>query len=548
MSQCLVLRGGRVHDPANHIDGQVKDIYIENGRVVAVCSEPRQAKEVNVSGMVVMPGGVDVHCHIAGPAVNRARRLLPEQAMGDVVPANRSLRSGGGGIVPSTCVTGYRYSALGYTTAIEAAIAATGARQAHFELCATPNLDRGFLLLLANHEQVLETLVRGNQSELVDLVAALLHRTGAYGIKVVNPGCVAAWQRHGGDPRSVSSIDDALGSATLTPRKILTRLAEAADALQLPHPVHVHANQLGVPGNIDITLATLEALQGRRHHLTHVQFHAYGQEQGAITSAAARLMEYINAHPETTCDVGQVMFGSALTVTEDSPLEYLLWQLTGQRWVNLDIELESGCGMLPFEFKDKSTLHAWQWAIGMELFLLADDPWRVALSTDHPNGASFLAYPRIIATLMDEAFRKEELKRLPKAVLERTLLRDLQREYTLSEIAIITRAGPARILGLKQKGHLGVGADADITVYAPQQNKEQMFASPRLVIKSGEILVQEGQLRTSVAGETLACTAPLEKSAEQRLRMWFAQKGSYDYSQFGVTSGHRERLIHIANR
>ena len=32
-------------------------------------------------------------------------------------------------------------------------------------------------------------------------------------------------------------------------------------------------------------------------------------------------------------------------------------------------------------------------------------------------------------------------------------------------ICIITRAGPAKCLGLKDKGHLGVGADADVTVY-----------------------------------------------------------------------------------
>ena len=64
------------------------------------------------------------------------------------------------------------------------------------------------------------------------------------------------------------------------------------------------------------------------------------------------------------------------------------------------------------------------------------------------------------------------------------LLDDLDREYTLDEIAIITRAGPARLLGLRDKGHLGVGADADVTIYDDRADREEMFATPRYVIKA----------------------------------------------------------------
>jgi formylmethanofuran dehydrogenase subunit A len=532
MSRRLLLHGGRVYDPANSVDGEVRDVYLEDGKVVAAFDRAPEVTRLDVSGMVVMPGGVDMHCHIAGPTINRARRLLPEE-----VQDERR------GLIHSTYNTGLRYAALGYTTAVEAAVSASGARQAHFELEATPNLDRGLLLLLGNHEQVLETLVAQDTSKLQDLVAALLHKTGAWGIKIVNPGCVANWQRHGGDPKAVASIDHTIGSTSLTPRQILVSLAGAAEQHNLPHAVHIHANRLGMPGNVAVTLQTMQALQGRLHHLTHLQFHAYGDEQSFITSASDQLMSYINTHPEVTCDVGQVMFGPSLTVTEDSPLEYLLWQLTGRRWVNLDVELESGCGMMPFEFKETVTLHALQWAIGIELFLLAQDPWRVVLSTDHPNGASFLAYPRIIATLMDEPFRKEEMKRLPEGIRDRTLLKDLRREYSLSEIAIITRAGPARILGMRNKGHLGPGADADVTVYVEQANKEAMFSSPRFVIKGGEIVVREGQLQRPVPGKTLACNTPLEASGEALLRKWFTEKGSYAYEQFGISLRHAQTLV-----
>ena len=173
-------------------------------------------------------------------------------------------------------------------------------------------------------------------------------------------------------------------------------------------------------------------------------------------------------------------------MTADAPLAYLLRKINKNKWVNADTECESGCGIVPFAYQEHIYMHALQWAIGLELFLLSKDPWRVILSTDHPNGGSFMSYPRLIKLLMDKSFRDDEIKRANQKAIDQTTLRELDREYTLNEIAIITRAGPARALGLQQhKGHLGVNADADITIYDDIEDKEMMFNAPRYVIKSG---------------------------------------------------------------
>ena len=118
-----------------------------------------------------------------------------------------------------------------------------------------------------------------------------------------------------------------------------------------------------------------------------------------------------------------------------------------------------------------------QWAVGLELLLLSADPWRLVLSTDHPNGGTFLSYPRLIRLLMDRAYRDEQIARLkPEAVRGTALADGLTREYSLYEIAIVTRAAPARLLGLGTKGHLGPGADADVAIYAPDADVETMFS------------------------------------------------------------------------
>jgi len=536
----LRLTSGTVYDPANGVDGVVRDVCIEAGRIVAEL--PAGAPRLDVRGMVVMPGGVDIHAHVAGSSVTHARRLLAEEHAADPVPAPRladgpSPRAGSGGTVPSTFATGYRYAGLGYTTVMEAAVAPLAARQAHAELDDTPLIDSGFYVLLGNDDYLLRQLAARETARARDYAGWLLGVTRAYAIKIVNPGGVAAWKGGGADgSRNVSGLDEAVGSSAVTPRKILETLAGAAQALALPHPVHIHCNNLGQPGNAATTLESMRALAGRRAHFTHLQFHSYGGERGKPWKSRANdVIEYVNGHPEVSVDVGQVMFGPATTVTADGPVEHLLYASSGRKWVNVDIELETGCGIVPYSYREKAAVAALQWAVGLELFLLAKDPWRVVLSTDHPNGGTFLQYPELIRLLMDRAYRDERLKAVNQKLLTGSALLDgLAREYTLGEIAIVTRAGPARLLGLPQKGHLGPGADADVTVYAPDADRAKMFAAPRHVIKGGTLVVAEGQLRRAPAAARLAVRPDYDPAVKSDVQRFFDDYASVAFENYGA--------------
>jgi len=534
----LRISGGTVYDPANGVDGEVRDVCIEGERIVAEL--PSNVPRLDARGMIVMPGGVDIHAHIAGSSVNQGRRLLPEQHATDPVPAPRladgaTARSGTAGTIPSTFTTGYRYAGLGYTTVMEAAVAPLAARHAHAELDDTPIIDAGCFVLLGNDDYLLRQLAAGELARARQYVAWLLGATRAYAIKVVNPGGIARW-KSGGTERDVRGIDDPVGSSSVTPRKILEVLAGVANTLELPHPVHIHCNNLGQAGNVATTLQTMQALAGQRAHFTHLQFHSYGGERGKGWKSAARdVIEHVNAHPGISADVGQVMFGPATTLTADAPVEHLLYASTGRKWVNVDIELETGCGIVPYAYREQAAVAALQWAVGLELFLLARDPWRVVLSTDHPNGGSFLSYPQLIRLLMDRTYRDEQLKRVNQKLLAGSALLDgLAREYTLSEIAIVTRAGPARLLGLKSKGHLGAGADADVTIYKDHPDRAQMFATPRHVIKGGTIVVEEGQLRRAPPGRRLAVRPEYDAAVTKDLKRFFQDYACVSFENYGA--------------
>jgi len=532
------IAGGYVYDPLNGVDGQVQDIWVQDGRVVpAPAVGIRADRTLDAAGYVVMPGGVDMHCHIAGPKVNMGRKMRPEEKrQGEVIPRTLTTHSGTLGSVPSTFATGFKYIGLGYTSAFDAAVPPLAARHAHEEFADTPAIDKGFYVLMGNNHFMMKSIAEENPKQLKAFIAWLLGATKAYAPKLVNPGGVEVWKHH--PAGNVDTIDQIVDHYEVTPRQIISEVALAANELGLPHPVHIHCNNLGMPGNWNTTLNTMDALNGFKGHLTHIQFHSYGGGDGSeesFCSKTTELADYINTHDNLTVDVGQVMFGETTSMTGDGPLGYFLHNVYGGKWLSVDTEMESGCGIAPIKYRNKSLIHALQWAIGLEWYLLVEDPWRVVMSTDHPNGGSFMAYPQIIRLLMDSTYRNDVLRSVHPDVMSRCVLGDIDREYTLNEICIITRAGPAKILGLKHKGHLGVGADADITIYSPHENKEVMFEMPRYVIKSGEILIDECELKQQTFGKTLHVAPAYDVEVEADIADWFEQYYTVQFRNYPIS-------------
>jgi formylmethanofuran dehydrogenase subunit A len=109
-----------------------------------------------------------------------------------------------------------------------------------------------------------------------------------------------------------------------------------------------------------------------------------------------------------------------------------------------------------------------------------------------------------MALLGDAAFRRAAFERIHPVVRKRSPLVHLDREYSLQDLCIVTRAAPARIAGLAQKGHLGPGADADVTLYRPDRDLARMFSLPAKVFKGGRLVAEDGHLRSEAAGQTLA--------------------------------------------
>ncbi|MEM3550235.1 MAG: formylmethanofuran dehydrogenase subunit A [Candidatus Bathyarchaeia archaeon] len=511
----LLIKNGFVYDPINGVEGEKLDIAVKDGKIVEKVNEQR-AKKIDASGMVIMPGGVDIHSHIAGGKVNSGRLLRPEDHFKDFERKTHVTRSGVGYSIPSTFTTGYRYSRMGYTTVMDPAMPPLEAKHTHEELSDTPIIDKASYPLLGDWWFVLEHIRDGKIEECARHVAWMITTTKGYAIKLVNPGGLEAWGFGG----NVKDIDDQVPHFGVTPREIIRGLCKVNRLLNLPHTIHVHTNNLGKPGNYVTAIETMDcvrdlASEGKPAiHITHCQFCAFkGDDWRTFESGAEEIAKYVNGHPHVTMDMGQVIFTDTTTMTADGPFQYILYNLSGNKWVNHDVETETSAGIVPFHYHRKSYVHATQWCIGLELALLIKDPWRILMTTDHPNGGPFIAYPKIISWLMSKRARETTLKKINEKARSRTLLSTLNRELSFYEIAIVTRAGQARALGLKEKGHLGVGADADIAIYNLNPEKlnpskqykaiQKAFERAAYTIKSGEIVVRDGEVLRHMDGATL---------------------------------------------
>ncbi|MFW9984361.1 MAG: formylmethanofuran dehydrogenase subunit A, partial [Candidatus Odinarchaeota archaeon] len=408
-SRNILIKNGFVVDPKQKIR-EIKDIAIQDGKIVESV-DPGAAEVIDAEGRMVVAGGVEIHAHLATPKVDSGRVLRCDQSRMDPYTYSDICRAGVWASVPPTFMTGYKYSQMGYTFVTEAATAGLVARHTHEELGEIQPHDKIMFPLFGNYQLVMDYAREKEYDKLAAFVAWMLAATKGWAIKAVNPTGVCDWSWGG----NVETLDEQIACFDVTPRDAVTALLEGAERLALPHSLHLHANMLGRPGNTDITIETMELASNRPEtkrssgynlHMTHIQFHSYGGDSFVtFRSGAEPIAKYLKGHKNVSCDLGQIVFSDTTTMTADGPWEWILRGISGNRWVNDDIEVECGGGVVPYVFKKSSRVNAIQWGIGLEIALMVNDPWRVIPSTDHPNAGTFINYPLIAAWLMSKKAR-----------------------------------------------------------------------------------------------------------------------------------------------
>ncbi|MFB0560289.1 MAG: formylmethanofuran dehydrogenase subunit A [Candidatus Lokiarchaeia archaeon] len=489
MSEPLLLINGFVFDPKNNVNGERLDIAVKNGVIVESVNE-KKAKVIDAKGKMVFPGGIDIHTHIASQHINFGRMLYP--SVSDK-------------ILYTAPEVGLVYSKMGYTFAVEAAVSPTKALHTHLEFSDIPVLDYACLLLLDTYWYLLPAVRKKSVEEAATIISWLLESTKTYGVKLVNPLASEMWSFK----KEMTSIEEPIRHLGVSPLDVVQTLTKANEYLGLPHPIHIHLNDAGKPGNYETTLKTLKALEKitpnkkqRTIHLAHAQLHSYGGSK-TIESKADQIAEYINTHQNVEADIGQMVPRETISLYADNPL---LTRTSKEKNIFTDqVEMEASFGAALTKHEMDKTGSA-MWATGLELALSIKDPWQVQLSVDHPNQGLITDYPQVIAWLVSKKARDKVKLKVD------TSMPSIEREYSLYEIATITRASPAQSLSLPNKGNLSVGSDADIAVYDlnpetqdPTKETEALikaFSQTSYTIKNGIIVIKDGETIEKPRGKT----------------------------------------------
>ena len=552
----ILIKNGYVFDPLNGIKGEIMDIAIKDGKIVD--SRELNPQEgitiIDASGKVVMPGGIDIHSHIAGPKINTGRMMRPE----DHYTTNKPgvfpyIRAETGLSTPNVFRIGYEYAIMGYTLVAEPATPPVMTRHTHHELNAIPIIDKMAYVVVDSNWILLDLITNNDPKLLAAYLAWILKATKSYALKLVDPGSDFAWLLQG---RGLD-VTDELPIYGFTPADIIKDIAEAAQVLNLPHKLHVHCNRLGFPGNYATTLKTMELAskihrvsEGLALHVTHVQFTGYkGDSWSTLESGGEEIAKELNSNPYVSLDLGQAIPDRAVTtMTADAPFQFVLHHIMKNKWYSSDIESDGASGIVPYKYKKGNYVNTVQWVIGLEIALLAKDLSRVFIATDHPNAGLFTDYPLIFAWLMSKKAREDTMKALNQRALKKSALPAIDRELTLYDIAFMTRTSPAKLLGLeKTKGHLGIGADADVAIYDIDPIRTDLskdydkvikaFRRAWLVIKDGEIVVRSGEIvNPLVRGSTYYVNPevpePLEKDLYRLIHDKIKQYYSITYESF----------------
>ena len=224
----LLVKNACVIDPIRGINGEIMDIAIRDGRIVESVSD--RAESIDAQRCLTLPGGIDSHTHVCGTKVNFGRYMSPEDMRAGRTQRRGRMHVTSGYYVPTTFGNSYRYSAMGYTTLLEGAMAPLEARHTHEEFTATPHQDMLANTLFDGNWAVMDAVREKNINKAAAIVGWTLNAVKGYGIKLTNPGGTEAW----GWGEDLTGIHEHVPHFEVTPAEIITTMIQANELLKLP--------------------------------------------------------------------------------------------------------------------------------------------------------------------------------------------------------------------------------------------------------------------------------------------------------------------------
>ena len=440
----LVLYGGTVVDPTNSVGG-ICDLAIKDGKVVAVAPELDKTlaqAALDVSGLHVLPGIFDTHVH-----------LSPRHS-GEY---------------------GYRMLAQsGVTTTLEI----SGPIDGTLDLAAQSGVGINMALLDQIRPGVTVPNDHPSEREVEEFIERCLDK-GGLGVKMLG------------------------GHYPLTPEATGNTIAAAYKSKAY---VAFHAGTKATGSDLRGGLEAIELAAGKPLHLAHVNSYCRGSIK-PNWQEAEDMIEALTNNPNiraesylaaingcgSKCTNGvpdSLVTQRCLKVGGFEPTEAGMEQAILAGWAQINVH---GAGQIDLATGVKA----------VEYWRSKETDGEVSFSVNPPEARYRLA----VAKKQDGSFVVDCLATDGGAIPRNVIvpmglgLVNLQ-AWTIADFVTKTSINPARWFGLSNKGHLSIGADADITVVSLQEQKPVMtIVDGELVMHKGAIIPRKMRIITTAQGE-----------------------------------------------
>ena len=513
----LLVKNGFVFDPFNSIEGEKKDILIQDGKVVDKFVSSSDIKEIDAKRKTVIPAALEIHAHVASQQLNWVRLLGSN---------NQEFQNIWNGLTLNTIAKDYISN--GYTFILEANVFPSLTKQTIFDLQRLPVLDKAFLLNTSN----LWALELEFQKEMVEegavLLSNLLEKVKGFGLKAYNPFEAEYWNW-----KVVrKNLTDKGRLFNFAPMDVYEKLPRFVEHLGLPHSIHAHIEGYESQCSKENLLATLNKVKSlglkpnpkndlgiKRSQIFHLA-HASSYNMDGDNS---ELIKFYNENQDFDMDLGFIGFNAINPlITSDRRLINKLYNsVDSYKIIRSSVESEGDSFATLRKFSKKKKKNCVMWANALDLALNIS-PWQLQFSVNYPNYANITNLPEIASWLISIDAREQFMNDMEASFLKDNNLNSNDKMLTFNDYIILTRSSPAKSLGIGSiKGNLSLGADGDINVLNLNLNNTDIsrdyekfksaLSNIEYVIKAGEIIKNHDKINLNSSGKILWASGKPEK-------------------------------------
>ncbi len=506
----LIIKNGVVFDPINNIDGEINDILIESGKIVEKFSNETDVKEINAKGKTVIPSAVDIHTHVASQQVNWARLLGTNNNKFKEIWQGLTLRN-----------IAKNYISNGYTFILEANVFPSLAKQTIFNFEQLPVLDKAMLLNISNFWPLELEFQRGKIDDMAIFLSDLLSKTYGFGIKIYNP-----FENENWNIRELREDISQMGRLyNFSALDVYESAVKCVETLELPHSTHAHIegceNEIGKRNLITvlekIKSLDIKAVQNTDFNLKRNQLlHIAHANSYSFDGNNENLIHFLNQNQNFDIDVAFVGFNPINPViTSDRRLiSSMLTEDINEnphKLISSAVEFEGDSFITMRNLGKENFQDCVLWANALDLALNIRNKSQISFSLNFPNYANISDIPEIVTWLVSKDARENFMKDMNNEFLKNNSLSNNDKVLNFSEFVCLTRASPAKSLGLANiKGNLGSDADGDLNILDININEIDISKNPEelkralsnieYVVKSGKIIKKQKEINLNPNG------------------------------------------------